>query len=221
MSVRIFPRRKAGQNTRHNCPEKTRAPLKIDVNTIQPLFGLPQKDAARILNISVTALKKVCRKLGFHRWSCSRKTTAVRAPAVRVGPAGSPIPEWSDMDLMRGLRSAGSPIPEWSDMDLMRGNHSDYATSALVLLSSPSEQPREALAADIRLEETFLLSLLEANKGKAGCLQKNPCSPWHDSDSDDLAYLVALPGLIDVPEHETYTTGWLSWYEESSKSFEQ
>ena len=66
-TVRIFPRRKAGENT-SACPEKGREPLKFDVNSIQPLFALAQKDAARALGISVTALKKVCRKLGIHSW---------------------------------------------------------------------------------------------------------------------------------------------------------
>ena len=66
-TVRIFPRRKAGENA-SACPEKGREPLKFDVNSIQPLFALTQKDAARALGISVTALKKVCRKLGIHSW---------------------------------------------------------------------------------------------------------------------------------------------------------
>ena len=67
MSVRVFPRRKAGEEC--NTPEKGRLPLKLDIGTIQPLFALPQKDAANVLGISLTALKKVCRKLGIHSWT--------------------------------------------------------------------------------------------------------------------------------------------------------
>ena len=67
MSVRVFPRRKAGEEC--SSPEKGRLPLKFDVETIQPLFALPQKDAANVLGISLTALKKVCRKLGIHSWA--------------------------------------------------------------------------------------------------------------------------------------------------------
>ena len=75
MSVRVFPRRKAGEEC--NSPEKGRLPLKFDLETIQPLFALPQKDAANMLGISLTALKKVCRKLGIHNWAQVRD---VRVP---------------------------------------------------------------------------------------------------------------------------------------------
>ena len=75
MSVRVFPRRKAGEEC--SSPEKGRLPLKFDVETIQPLFALPQKDAANVLGISLTALKKVCRKLGIHSWAQVRD---VRVP---------------------------------------------------------------------------------------------------------------------------------------------
>ena len=79
MSVRVFPRRKAGEEC--SSPEKGRLPLKFDIDTIQPLFALPQKDAANVLGISLTALKKVCRKLGIHSWAQVRD--------VRIPPQAS------------------------------------------------------------------------------------------------------------------------------------
>jgi len=45
----------------------------VDLESIEPLFDLPQKDAAKELGISLTALKQVCRKLGVDRWPYWRK----------------------------------------------------------------------------------------------------------------------------------------------------
>jgi len=63
VQVWLFPRRKNGQGA-STSTEKGRPPLKVGIESIQPLFGLPQKDAAKALGISLTALKQVCRKLG-------------------------------------------------------------------------------------------------------------------------------------------------------------
>jgi len=74
MSVRVFSRRKADDPQHHSI--KGRLPLHIDRNAITALFGQPQALAAQHLGISVTALKKTCRKLGVMRWPhCGRKCT--------------------------------------------------------------------------------------------------------------------------------------------------
>jgi hypothetical protein len=72
VQVWLFPRRKNGQGATPST-EKGRPPLKVGIESIQPLFGLPQKDAAKALGISLTALKQVCRKLGVVRWPYWRK----------------------------------------------------------------------------------------------------------------------------------------------------
>ena len=204
MSVRIFPRRKAGQNS-GMWPENGRTPLKLDLNSIQPLFAMPQKDAACTLGISPTTLKKVCRKLGIPSWAHVRDT---RVPAVPVGPDVPPhlpatptveldskptckpahAPVCYSLDALLGAVdddiSMGSPIPEDS-ADLMCEDHSsDYFTSASSMASN-------------HIEETAV------------------DAPGHDSN--DLAYLVPLPsGFVHVPNNEA----WLKWYEESLKSFD-
>jgi len=58
LQVRLFPRRKHGEGTGSGS-EKGRAPLQVDLESIEPLFDLPQKDAAKELGISLTALKQV------------------------------------------------------------------------------------------------------------------------------------------------------------------
>ena len=46
----------------------------VDISTLQPLFGLPQEEASKLLGISVTAMKQLCRKLGVGRWPYQKPT---------------------------------------------------------------------------------------------------------------------------------------------------
>ena len=75
-SVRVFPRRR-GLRTKppSKVPEwqpeivRGRQPFEISEENVRSLMHLPQKDAARVLGISLTAFKNVCRKLGsIGRW---------------------------------------------------------------------------------------------------------------------------------------------------------
>ena len=211
MSVRIFPRRKAGENCGM---EKGRAPLNFDKNSIQPLSAMPQKDAARTLGISLTALKKVCRKLGIHSWAHVRDARVgpdaplhrPATPAVELNsipickPAHAKVS--NSLDAFLGAVdddiSMGSPIPEDSDDVMCEDLPTDFSARSSSMASSR----------------------IQVDAG----INKADSSPCHDSN--DLAYLVPLPsGFIDVPDDETYTNAsflsrWLTWYEESSKSFD-
>ena len=70
VSVRLFPRRKAGNLP---ClPSTVREPIRIDRDVIVALFNKPQAQAAQHLGISTTALKQVCRKLSVSRWPYTR-----------------------------------------------------------------------------------------------------------------------------------------------------
>jgi hypothetical protein len=61
---KIFPRRKGGQSKK--CAES--APVIITAELLQMCFDMPLVQAAKKLGICATALKKVCRKLGIHKW---------------------------------------------------------------------------------------------------------------------------------------------------------
>jgi hypothetical protein len=81
--VQLFPRRKAG-DTVH--PEKGRQPLKVDLDTVYSMFGMPQAEAARLLGLSLTTLKQVCRKLGVSRWPYTRKCKRSKRPCHSLLP---------------------------------------------------------------------------------------------------------------------------------------
>ena len=229
--VRIFPRRKCGENSG---AEKGRAPLKFDVKSIQPLFVLPQKDAARALGISLTALKKVCRKLGINSWVQVRdmrppvaptsaglcnvenmKTKQKQTPgqcshgehdmldktAITSKASGQRSLEVFVQATLNDNMEMGSPIPDCFESDSMRDSASPDSDSSAETVEDEVRMrvdgsPTPSESADARMAEDMF-----------------ECS-------DDLAYLVPLPSIVDIPAGEPYSSKWLVWYEESAKSFE-
>eukprot|EP00961_Rhodomonas_salina_P122351 1647674-Rhodomonas_salina.1 len=59
----VFPRRKAGQDSRTNSQ-----PVVLSEQVLRGLFCLPLQEACSKLGICATALKKACRKLGIKKW---------------------------------------------------------------------------------------------------------------------------------------------------------
>ena len=77
----VFTRRRAGQPARLSSD-----PVALTKSRLEALFNLPIRDAADILGISITALKKACRRIGVERWPykkvrafCSAGTPHARA----------------------------------------------------------------------------------------------------------------------------------------------
>ena len=88
--IRLFPRRKA-QDMQSTGPEQgssstsarnRRAPMVLSLDSIAPLFDLPQGQAAQRLGVSITSLKVVCRKLGVGRWPYMRGDIKARITAA-------------------------------------------------------------------------------------------------------------------------------------------
>ena len=70
--VSIFPRCKAafvGSSCKVLVARGGRGPIQIDLEAIKKYADQPQHLAAAYLNVSLTALKSICRKLGFATWS--------------------------------------------------------------------------------------------------------------------------------------------------------
>jgi hypothetical protein len=70
--VSIFPRCKAafvGSSCKVLAARRGRGPIQIDLEAIKKYADQPQHLAAAYLNVSLTALKSICRKLGFATWS--------------------------------------------------------------------------------------------------------------------------------------------------------
>ncbi|EKX53850.1 hypothetical protein GUITHDRAFT_100816 [Guillardia theta CCMP2712] len=98
--IRLFPRRKLGED---EGPQKGRLPLVIDITTLQNLYGVPLVKAAKILGISLTTLKQVCRRLGIQRWPYQkpRKVETVLLP-----------PSLTDRAIKSSLSDVGDGVDE-------------------------------------------------------------------------------------------------------------
>lgn len=86
----LLPRKKAASSsTTDSWPVKATTPGKnqvvaIDRESVAQFFHLPIHEAARHLNICVTSLKKVCRRLGYNRWPYVKPSKA--NPRADVDP---------------------------------------------------------------------------------------------------------------------------------------
>lgn len=72
----VFTRRRAGQPARLSSD-----PVALTKSRLEALFNLPIRDAADILGISITALKKACRRIGVERWPY-KKVRAFCSPGM-------------------------------------------------------------------------------------------------------------------------------------------
>jgi hypothetical protein len=72
---KVFPRRKAGKKN----GDAERAPVVVTQKTIQECFELPLHVASERLGICMTAIKRVCRKMGIKKWPYREQRD--RAPA--------------------------------------------------------------------------------------------------------------------------------------------
>jgi len=76
-NIKIFPRRKLGDDEDTVAPFRGRVPMSLSLQTIQSKYAIPQKEAAQSLGISLTAFKQVCRKLGVIRWPYRRPNKVI------------------------------------------------------------------------------------------------------------------------------------------------
>eukprot|EP00287_Rhodomonas_sp_CCMP768_P031679 CAMPEP_0202830796 /NCGR_PEP_ID=MMETSP1389-20130828/16406_1 /ASSEMBLY_ACC=CAM_ASM_000865 /TAXON_ID=302021 /ORGANISM="Rhodomonas sp., Strain CCMP768" /LENGTH=275 /DNA_ID=CAMNT_0049504467 /DNA_START=38 /DNA_END=862 /DNA_ORIENTATION=- len=92
----VFPRRKGGQLKK----SKDCAPVIITQEVLQPCFGMPLIAAANKLGICATALKKVCRKLGIHKWPYKELKPSLSAGSIKD--------EWKDNENGKSAKLPGS-----------------------------------------------------------------------------------------------------------------
>lgn len=79
----------------HKCrqrPTKGRPPTKVDEDKLKKLFGFPQVDAAKELNISLATLKATCRRLGFQKWPYEKEDVANGVMVPPLPPSAPPPP---------------------------------------------------------------------------------------------------------------------------------
>jgi hypothetical protein len=219
-AVRIFPRRKGGEQTCADC-QAGRACLQLDLSAIEPLFTTTQKNAARRLGISVSALKKVCRKLGVHSWADARDslpTSKIRQSILHTNdPANTCLPAPAEYAaaleqpmsvLCTDILSPRSPVTE--------------------LMSIPTKC--QALDVLPVMNGAWRLATMPIGSNGLSNWQQ-----WHDVDdcANDLSYLVPLPKKLsnrraEAASDEAYTVipelgvtaGWLQWYSIVSSSLD-
>ncbi|EKX50226.1 hypothetical protein GUITHDRAFT_151252 [Guillardia theta CCMP2712] len=75
--ARIFPRRKAGETS----ISASKSVVTLSKKDISMMFHMKQGDAANMLGISLTALKKACRRVGIDKWPYVRATPTLQLVA--------------------------------------------------------------------------------------------------------------------------------------------
>jgi hypothetical protein len=82
------PERLARVVGRHRTWKRNRAArrdLVVTEAAVTALFGMTQTDAALALDVSVSTLQRVCRRLGITRWGKPRPTAEAEAEAMAQG----------------------------------------------------------------------------------------------------------------------------------------
>jgi hypothetical protein len=104
---KIFPRRKGGQSRNHT----ESAPVIITAELLQSYYNMPLVRAAKKLGICTTALKKVCRKLGIHKWPYKEMKPALSlCRQAESSGSGKSAPGSSDLCPL-GVSITGSLSP--------------------------------------------------------------------------------------------------------------
>ncbi|EKX53203.1 hypothetical protein GUITHDRAFT_100913 [Guillardia theta CCMP2712] len=101
----VLPRKKRGQ------PKVRGMRVSLSKEDIQKLFHLRQVEAAKLLGLSLTALKSVCRKVGVLRWPYSRD----RQQSTTSGLGSSASSGWAggNSDASTEDASGGEEGGEW------------------------------------------------------------------------------------------------------------
>jgi hypothetical protein len=81
--VFIFPRRKCCHLSQPT-PTKGRSALRIDAASLENVFGMPLRQAAQALGISITSVKMASRSLGIQKWPYKKNRQAGSESTVRI-----------------------------------------------------------------------------------------------------------------------------------------
>jgi hypothetical protein len=203
MRVHLFPRRKAGDTM---FPEKGRLPVKVDRETIQTMFGMPQPDASRALGVSLTALKQVCRKLGITRWPYQRPCKRGKRYRSRITPASS--------TLSADAVPAKAPEEAIVIHDICQKH--DHDGNRFSAATTPIHTTKRLTSADENQDcfsdatESCYSSAETATSPNSSPECSSPVSPAFHDDSEGVRALGARPGGDAVIEDNSdHDLGWL------------
>ena len=119
-------------------PRIGRPPVEVNSSAIRELFGIPQPIAAKMLGISLTSLKQVCRKIGVLRWPYRRGENRSKACA---GPSSNCTDGPPHIDSTSNHFSVQSPdvVNDWeqSDHESLLSRTSSTSSDAVSLSNAP------------------------------------------------------------------------------------
>ena len=102
---------------------RTRHPLEFTLHTIEPYFELPQAHAARMMGVSVTTMKQICRRLDIERWPYRRPCHRQQ----RSKPDSEQLQLVSEGQTVQGRFRTGTWFPRQSDLAMQSGRCRDEA----------------------------------------------------------------------------------------------
>eukprot|EP00961_Rhodomonas_salina_P276497 3735640-Rhodomonas_salina.1 len=122
---KVFPRRKAGQDSRSNSQ-----PVVLSETVLRELFYLPLQEACAKLGICATALKKACRKLGIKKWPYRTSRGTPSPPNVEVVATTGDVMLFKETaEWFRESTVASKPAPSVEDSE---SSSSDNSVSRLL-----------------------------------------------------------------------------------------
>eukprot|EP00960_Hanusia_phi_P041166 754869-Hanusia_phi.AAC.2 len=136
--ISLFPRRKQGEV---EIPKKGRLPLTIDMSVIESLYTIPQVEACKILGISLTAMKQLCRKLGLDRWPYRRPCTKGRT-RIRRKKISNDIGNTDPFEIRNTYSENANRLNESEDdyTEIEGQSDMDSMASTLASITSTSEK---------------------------------------------------------------------------------
>lgn len=109
-AVRLYPRRKIGEPSQQ--APRGRHPLEFNLNIVASMFNMPQGLAARKLDVSVTTMKQICRRLGIERWPYTRKGRRFVRKAIGKHESESSGSSENDSAKVTHVLECSSRLPE-------------------------------------------------------------------------------------------------------------
>eukprot|EP00960_Hanusia_phi_P078381 768811-Hanusia_phi.AAC.3 len=150
----------------------------LSLEDVTSLFHLRQVEAAQLLGISLTAMKKACRRLGVTRWPYSRQrprfdiasTSAPQLSSGKIQEASQTIGDdqlHADHNALNPVSEGGDNIDDESSSESCQPDHDSVAsrTESWSSAGSVEQETSEQLndLEDVPLDQSFIQWFVETS----------------------------------------------------------